>query len=47
MTPSISHLRTVTSLTLIGLTLTACTTEIGADGQIRKVMTPVGAAVVQ
>lgn len=47
MTPSISHLRTVTSLTLIGLTLTACTTETGADGQPHKVMTPMGAAVVQ
>lgn len=47
MNPTLSHLRTVTSLTLIGLTLTGCTTEIGADGQPRKVMTPMGAAVVQ
>jgi hypothetical protein len=47
MIPSISHLRKITSLAMIGLTLTACTTEIGADGQPHKVMTPMGAAVVQ
>lgn len=35
------------SLTLLSLGLSACTTEIGADGQPHKVMTPMGAAVVQ
>jgi hypothetical protein len=47
MIPSISHLRTITSLAIVSLALSACTTEIGADGQPHKVMTPMGAAVVQ
>jgi len=47
MIPSISHLRTITTLAIVSLALSACTTEMGPDGQPRKVMTPMGAAVVQ
>jgi len=47
MTPLISHLRSTTSLAIASLALAACTTEMGPDGQPRKVMTPMGAAVVQ
>lgn len=47
MTPLISHLRSTTSLCIVSLALSACTTEMGPDGQPRKVMTPMGAAVVQ
>lgn len=47
MTPLISHLRSTTSLAIVSLALSACTTEMGPDGKPRKVMTPMGAAVVQ
>lgn len=47
MTPLISYLRSTASLAIASLALAACTTEMGADGQPRKVMTPMGAAVVQ